>query len=156
MLQILAGFVGSAGFAILFNLRGLRFWMASLGGLLSWLFYVVLGLAISSDPIRYLIVSFIITLYAELLARILKTPTTSFITPSLIPLIPGGSLYYTMAYAFEGAHERFAEQGLYTLRLAATLAVGIILATGLMRIFSRRPRAGKKNNRKEGNKDNAV
>ncbi|MBQ1965266.1 MAG: threonine/serine exporter family protein, partial [Clostridia bacterium] len=45
-------------------------------------------------------VAFSMSVYAGIMARVLKTPATTFITTSLIPLIPGGSLYYTMAYAF--------------------------------------------------------
>ena len=35
LIQILAGFVGSFGFACLFNIRGRRLLVASLGGLLA-------------------------------------------------------------------------------------------------------------------------
>ena len=35
IIQILSGFVGSMGFAILFNIRGKRFVAVSIGGLIS-------------------------------------------------------------------------------------------------------------------------
>ena len=92
IIQILSGFVGTIGFAILFNVRGKRLVLASLGGFLSWLIFVLLNLHIPSEPICYFIVAFLISTYAEIMARVLKTRTTSFITPSLIPLIPGSSL----------------------------------------------------------------
>ena len=71
------------------------------------------------------------------MARLLKTPTTTFITTSLVPLIPGGSLYYTMSYAFESNLERFLEKGVYTLELASALALGIIIATTATRILTK-------------------
>ena len=58
----------------------------------------------------------------------------TFITTSLIPLIPGGSLYYTMAYAFASDSENFILKGTYTLQLASALALGIIVATTVSRI----------------------
>ena len=135
-LQILTGCVGSFGFGILFNVRGKRLLVAALGGLLSWLIFVLLGRVIPSEPVNYLIVSLLLTLYAEAMARLMKTPTTTFITTSLIPLIPGGSLYYTMAYAFQSDGTRFVEKAVYTLELAAALAIGVIAATALAKLCS--------------------
>lgn len=135
MVQILSGFVGSLGFAVLFNIRGKRLMVAALGGFLSWTLFLLLSRYIASDPVNYFVVAFALSIYAEAMARVLKTPTTTFITISLIPLIPGGSLYYTMAYAFESDMAKFLEKAIYTLQLAATLALGIILATTLTTMF---------------------
>ncbi len=135
LLQVLTGCLGSLGFAILFNVRGKRLWFAALGGLLSWLLYLILGRFINSDPISYFIVSLVLSVYAEVMARVFKTPTTTFITISLIPLVPGGSLYYTMAYAFQNDAGRFFEKGVYTLQLAAALALGIIVATAFAELL---------------------
>lgn len=135
IIQILSGFIGILGFAVLFNIRGKRFVFAGLGGLLSWLMFVLLSRMIPSEPVNYFLVAVLISLYAEVLARVLKTPTTTFITISLIPLIPGGSLYYTMAYAFDSNMELFLEKGLATLSLASALALGIIVVTTVTNIF---------------------
>ena len=129
IVQIITGFIGSLGFAILFNVRGKKMLFAALGGLLSWAMFVLLGFLISNEPIRYFIVAASISLYAEIMARILRTPTTTFIRTALIPLIPGGSLYYTMAYALESDLTRFMEKGIYTLELALALALGVIIAS---------------------------
>lgn len=42
-----------------------------------------------------------VTIYAEIFARIKKTPTSTFLIVPMIPLIPGGVLYYTMSYALK-------------------------------------------------------
>ena len=135
VLQIVTGCIGSLGFGILFNVRGARLVVASLGGLLSWLLFLLLGRLIESEAVNYLIVSLLLTLYAETMARVMKTPTTTFITASLIPLIPGGSLYYTMAYAFQNDGTRFVQKAVYTLELAAALAIGVIAATALAKLM---------------------
>ena len=138
--QILAGFVGSIGFGILFNVRGKKLLMASLGGLVSWGLFLILSVFINNEPLNYFIVALLMSVYAEFMARKLKSPTTCFITISLIPLIPGGSLYYTMAYAFQSDIEKFAGKGIYTLSLAAALALGIIVATTFTRVINIRTR----------------
>ena len=133
-IQILAGGVGSLGFACLFNIRGKRLAVATCGGLLSWFLFVIFSYFIKSDPVNYFVVSLLMTLFAEVMARVMKTPTTTFITTSLVPLIPGGSLYYTMAYAFQQNGESFIRKGVATLSLAAALALGIIIATTLTKL----------------------
>lgn len=135
LLQIFTGAVGSLGFALLFNVRGKRVWIAALGGLLSWSIFLLLSRFIDSEAINYFIVSLLISVYAEIMARVMKTPTTTFITTSLIPLIPGGSLYYTMAYAFQSDAGQFVEKAVYTLELAAALALGVIAATAVTKLF---------------------
>lgn len=137
IIQIITGFLGAFGFSILFNLRGVRLLSAALGGFLSWSLFVLLSKFISDDAINYFLVAALVSIFAEVMARCLKTPTTTFITSSLIPLIPGGSLYYTMAYAFDGDAVRFIEKGISTVKLAAALALGIIVVTAAARLFTR-------------------
>ncbi len=130
-IQIITGFLGSLGFAILYNIRGKKLIAASLGGFMAWALFLLLGLFMDSEPMRYFIVSMSISLYAEILARVLKTPTTTFIITALIPLIPGGSLYYTMSSAFGGNFDVFLRNAVSTLSLALALAIGVaIIATG--------------------------
>ena len=105
--------------------------------LLSWFLFVILSAFISSEAICYFIVAWAISTYSEIMARVLKTPTTTFITAALIPLIPGGSLYYTMANAFHGNMEGFLQKAIYTLQLSAALALGIIVSTTLFNILQR-------------------
>ena len=135
--QILAAFVGSLGFAVLFNIRGKRLAAVAVGGLLSWLLFVLLNRLVADEAVVYFIIAFVISAYAEVMARVLKTPTTTFITTSLIPLIPGGSLYYTMVLALEGDMTSFLPKAIYTLQLASALALGIIVSTTLARVINR-------------------
>ena len=135
IIQILSGFVGALGFAILFNIRGKRLVAASVGGLLSWLLYILINNVIDNSVVTYFIVSFIISIYSEIMARVLKTPTTTFIITSLIPMIPGSSLYYTMVSAFKMDQNDFLVKAVSTLQLAAALALGIVVVTTFARLF---------------------
>lgn len=135
IVEILSGFIGSMGFAALFNVRGKKFVAVAVGGLISWLLFVVLSNYITSEPINYLIVACSISAYSEIMAIILKTPATTFVTTSLIPLIPGSSLYYTMENAFRGNSEMFIQKAVYTLKLSAALALGIIISSACARIL---------------------
>ena len=72
----------------------------------------------------------------ETMARVMKTPTTTFLVPSIIPLIPGSALYYTMNYALNKQWSEFVQQAFYTLQLALSLAVGIIAVTTAVRLLT--------------------
>lgn len=141
IIQVLMGYLGSLGFNILFNIRGRKLFIASLGGLISWAVFLLLAPVFPGEPIRFFFAAAAVTVYGEVFARIEKTPTTTFLVPSVIPLIPGGSLYYTMNYGLNKQWGDFSQRGFYTLQLALSLAVGIIAVTTLVRLLTL---AGKK------------
>ncbi len=135
-IQIITGLLGTLGFNILFNIRGRKLIFASLGGLISWSVFLGLQPLFADEAIRYLLSAAVVTVYGEVLARVEKTPTTTFLVPSVIPLIPGGALYYTMNYALNKQWSQFAHQAFYTLQLALCLAVGIIAVTTTVRLVT--------------------
>ncbi len=136
LIQIVTGLLGTLGFNILFNIRGRKLIFASLGGLISWSVFLGLQPLFTGEAIRYLLSAAVVTIYGEVLARQEKTPTTTFLVPSVIPLIPGGALYYTMNYALNKQWSQFAQQAFYTLQLALCLAVGIIAVTTTVRLVT--------------------
>ena len=136
LIQIFTGFLGSLGFSVLFNIRGRKLLVASLGGLISWTIFLLLEPAFPGETIRYFFAAAAITVYSEVFARVLKTPTTTFLVSSIVPLIPGGSLYYTMNYALNEQWPLFVQKAASTLELALALSVGIIAVTTLTRMYT--------------------
>ena len=134
LIQIFTGFLGSLGFSVLFNIRGRKLWVASLGGLISWTIFLLLEPVFQGEASRYFFAAAAVTVYSEVFARVLKTPTTTFLVSSIVPLIPGGSLYYTMNYALNEQWNLFVQKAFSTLELALALAVGIIAITTLTRM----------------------
>ena len=133
-LQIITAFLGSLGFSVLFNIRRTKLLIAGLGGMLSWSVYLLLGIYFDSDPIRYFFAAIFVTVYAEIFARIKKTPTTSYLVPAFIPLIPGGALYNTMKFALHNDWQSFGDTAVYTIQLALALSAGIIVVASVMRM----------------------
>ena len=137
IIEIIMAFIGSLGFSILFNIRGNKLWYAALGGMFSWIIYLSLEFLFKSEMPRYFISSMIVTIYAEVLARIEKTPTTTFLTSAVVPLIPGRSLYYTMNYTINGMFDKFVSSGVQTLGFSASIAAGIMAGSTLFRVANR-------------------
>lgn len=123
LLQILTAMLGSVGFALLFNLRGKYIHFAALGGAICWGTYLLavhFGAGIFFASFTAAVVS---SVFAEVLARLVKAPVTLFLISTLIPLVPGSSLYYTMNSIISGdltAAGNYAQQtGLCAIGIAA-------------------------------------
>ena len=137
VLQLAAAFSGSLGFALLFQVRRGKLLLASLGGLLAWAVYLALGPAIPGDVPRFFIASVVLTIYGEILARVVKCPATLFLVTAAVPLIPGGSLYHTMRYFVAGDFAACSAQGLEPLQQALAIAAGRIVPTSLYQLVRR-------------------
>ena len=134
-IQSIFAFFSAIGFGILFNIKGNKLFYAGLGGGLSWfisLYCESLGLNTTSS---FFITSIIFSIYSEIMARILKTPVTTLIICALIPLVPGGGMYYTMYEAINGNILESIEIGLNTISNAGSLALGIIFVSTLTRLL---------------------
>lgn len=140
IIQLVVSFIGSLCFGILFNVRGKKLIAAAFGGFISWGLFLLISCVISNESITYFIVASIVSMYSEIMARVLKTPATPIVTTSLIPLIPGGSLYYTMSYAFESNFDKFIEKAVSTLQLASALALAIIVVTAVSQFLFKKVR----------------
>ena len=136
VLQVLMGWAGSFGFSVLLNARGLKLFLASLGGALSWTLYLLVEPYFPNEMFRYFLSSAFVAMYAEIFARVLKTPATTFLIPSIIPHIPGGSLYYTMRYALNRDWGACLSQAVYTLSLALGLGLGIVAVMSVFGVIN--------------------
>ena len=75
------------------------------------------------------------SIYAEVFARIHKTPVTIYLVAGLIPLVPGSGIYRTMEYCVMGENQLFWETGLYTLEIAAVIGFAMICVSSIVRIL---------------------
>ena len=125
VIQLITGMLGSLGFALLFGLKKRYLVSAALGGLLSWGLYLV-GLKIFDKDIflACLLASAFSALYSEIVARIQKAPTTLFFITSVVPLIPGSTLYYTFSNVVVKDWEKAKHYGTLTLEYALAIAAG--------------------------------
>ncbi len=137
VLQLAAAFSGSMGFALLFQVRRGKLLLASLGGLLAWAVYLALRPVMPQDVPRFFVASVVLTIYAEILARVVKCPATLFLVTAAVPLIPGGSLYNTMRYFVEGDFAASSSQGLNTILLALAIAAGMIVPMSMFQLVRR-------------------
>ena len=135
ILQVFTGCCGSLGFSILFNVRGKKLIPAALGGFISWGVCVLLIPIFPPEPIRYIFATAVLTFYSEFMARKYRCPATVFLTSGFIPLIPGGSLYFTLNFAMRQDWVSFFYKAIATLLLMIAMAAGILIAMTIMHIY---------------------
>ena len=131
IIQVIMALLGSIGFGILFNLRGRRLMLAGLGGMLGWIIYLILYRITGHEVVSYGLATVLTTLYSQAMACIVKSPATLFLVPSVVPMLPGGYLYYSMLYAVSGDWDNFLAEGVLTLSTAAAIAVGMMVGSSL-------------------------
>lgn len=136
LISCLCTFAGAISFTIVFNLKGRLILLCALGGLVA-LSVFRLCEVFGNDILQYFLATIAISIYAEVMSRLCKTPVTVFLVVALLPLVPGGGLYYTMEYCINGNIEMFTQEGLHTFFIAGALAVGIILVSSIVRLFYR-------------------
>ena len=79
-----------------------------------------------------------IGVFSEIMARLRRCPVTGYLLVALLPLVPGGGIYYAMSYCVAGDTDRFLAELLHTFGMAAALAVGAMLASSVFRtVFPR-------------------
>ena len=70
------------------------------------------------------------------MARIRKCPVTGYLLVAIFPLVPGGGIYYTMEHAINGETEVFLSSFLHTLGIAGALAVGVLMVSSSVRMWT--------------------
>lgn len=127
-------------FCFIFQVRKPLFMvLCSAIGAISWWVYL-LAEPLGSETARFFTATIVVSVLAEVLARVLKAPATIFLIIGIIPLVPGGGLYYTMDYLINGDYPMFSQVGLQTAATAAAIAVGATLVTSIVRMLPRRRR----------------
>ena len=127
IVQTAAAFLGSIGFAVFLKMKGKQIVLAGIGGAVPWLVYLLMQNYIDGYFVPYLIASIFVGIYAEIMARVNKAPATIFLTAAAVPLIPGGSLYYTMLGIVEKDSAAFSENGIAALTIALAISLGFVI-----------------------------
>lgn len=138
ILPVLLVLLASFCFCIIFNIRGHRFFVAAGGGMLGWIVYLAtsnLGLSVGDIP-QYFFAAIAVSLFSEIMARVTRVPATVYLVISLIPLVPGNSIYSTMESCISGSIDLFLEKLVYTFTVAGSIALGVFLVSSTTKLVT--------------------
>lgn len=130
---VLGSFLASIGFGVLFNIKGYKLFLAGIGGTLGGVIYHLCLMNHVSEMMAMFMGSCALSLYSEILARMCKTPVTTFLICALIPLVPGGGMYRTMLLAIQGNATQALTTGIDTIAVAGVLVLGILFISTIMK-----------------------
>ena len=126
-LLVLLSFAASACFGAVFQIEKKDLWLAGLGGALTRI--VLLLLTPLLPRLIYMTVSaFAASLYAEFLATVQKKPSTYFVYPAIIPLIPGDLFFYTLLGIYTENKEMVMTNGYNCVFSLASMSFGFVLS----------------------------
>ena len=127
---LLTALLGSAGFALIFNVRKQLLPLAALGGAVCWGTYLLAGCATESVFLQSFAASAATAIWSEAFARVKKTPAQQYLIIGLIPLVPGGTLYYAMSAL---VRQDWGQAQLYGYRVFVLgIAAGVSLTLSLL------------------------
>jgi len=137
LILVLVSFVASVGFGIVFRITGKDLLLAGLGGALTRNVLIVLSQFIPQRFVYVMLSALFASAYGELLANITKDPSTYFIYPAIIPLIPGDLFYYTMTGAIRGNYTLFSLNGSNCLLTLLGMSVGFVVSSTIAHYIRR-------------------
>lgn len=137
ILNCIYAFLSSLGFGVLFNIRDKNLIIASIGGALAWFTYLVSRNLQPSEIFSLFLAAMVVSIYSEVMARVFKTPVTIFIICGIIPLVPGGLMYFATLEAVKGNLELSMSKGIQTLFSAGAIAIGIVFVSSISTIFKK-------------------
>lgn len=130
--QTITAALGSLAFGIIYKVKNERLPVVAAGGGIGWFLYSIIFCRWESILVSNMAASVFATLYSEVMARKLKAPVVVFLLPCLIPLVPGGGLYYTMSYAVLKEMQQCYIYLSNTAEAAIGIAAGVIVASVLV------------------------
>lgn len=136
ILPVFFAFVASGAFSVIYNIRGLGVLICAFGGGLAWFSYLLFAPLLQNEITQTFVAALVISVYAEVMARIRKYPVTGYQLVAILPLVPGGNIYYTMEHAINGEIDAFLSSLLHTMGLAGAIAVGVLLVSSAVRMWS--------------------
>lgn len=129
VVQLVASFLGTIGYAFMMRMKRKQIISVGIGGMITWAIFLLVGNFTDSVFVCAMAASMFVGVYAEIMARIHKAPTTIFLTCGAIPLIPGGRLYYFISGILTKDTELASVNGNMAVAIVLGIAIGFLIIT---------------------------
>lgn len=130
--DFMACFAAVAFFCIVMSLPKKAILLSSLFGAVTYLIYRLIYFC-GHEMLGYLIATLFAAISAEVLARYCKMPTTVFVFPGIIPLVPGVGLHRSLICLINDDIGGFVSQGVKTLFISGVIAVTVAVVNAFFR-----------------------
>lgn len=126
MMHMVCPFLGTMGYAVLFNVPRRFYLSCGLTGMAGWIVYHILV----SQTLSAAFASFLGTMFVVFLSRVLsirkKCPITVFLVAGILPLVPGAGIYHTVYYLVTDQLAKASLRGMESVKVAFAIVLGIV------------------------------
>lgn len=140
IIRFFCALIISAAFSIAYNIPIKYLFLAAVCGGVGYVCFYLVEKALGTVEANFF-AACCISILAEIMARIFKTPAISFSIAALIPLVPGGGMYFTMLALIRGNFQEGAMRAYETLTAAGAIVIGILVVTSFVKLI---PKARRK------------
>ena len=133
IIRSLAAGLGTIAYALMFRVRKRHFVDCGVLGTITWFAYMICIRIWNNEAIAVFVSGFAAVLASRVLAVLRRCPATVFLMTSLIPLLPGISLYRTIYYLLMGSAQISMHFGKLCFLTAFTIAVSIAVVQQIPR-----------------------
>lgn len=137
--QAVVAFFATVSFAVLFQVPKQQYLFSGLTGTIGWLSYLLALRLHPSVVIASLAATLLLTAVSRVFAVWRRTPITVFLICGIFPIVPGAGIYYTAYHFIMGENELAVNKGIETIKIAVSIALGIVFVLSLPYALFRRP-----------------
>ena len=124
--------MAATGFSIVFNIQLKDLPFAAMGGVVVRIVYILFQIAVPYRFVFTIAAAFFAALYSEILAITRKEPSTLYLYPSIVPLIPGDLFYYTALGLIWGNTSLIGQYGPDLVLALIGISVGFVLCSTIV------------------------
>lgn len=124
--EFFAAAVGTAAFALLFQVPHRYFLACGTIGGCGWVLYKFM-LQFMTSPMATFFGVILVVLLARIASFRMQCPATIFLIAGIFPLVPGAGIYWTAYYIVMDDVLLAGEQGMLTFKTAIAIVLGILV-----------------------------
>lgn len=130
--QIVASFIGTAAFAVLFGVPRKYYVLCGVSGVLGWILYMILArYAGFTPPAATLFATMLVVLSARWFSVLDRCPAIVFLLCGIFPLVPGAGVFWTSYYVVSDQLRLALSSGFMAVKVTIAIVLGIILISEL-------------------------
>ena len=135
-IQIVASFIGTAAFAVLFGVPRKYYVLCGISGVLGWILYMILArYAGFTPPAATVFATMLVVLSARYFSVIDRCPAIVFLLCGIFPLVPGAGVFWTSYYVVSDQLRLALGSGFMAVKVTIAIVLGIILISELPNRF---------------------
>ena len=135
-IQIVASFIGTAAFAVLFGVPRKYYVLCGVSGVLGWILYMILArYAGFTPPAATVFATMLVVLSARSFSVLDRCPAIVFLLCGIFPLVPGAGVFWTSYYVVSDQLRLALSSGFMAVKVTIAIVLGIILISELPNRF---------------------